>query len=79
MAVLESGAMIPVQLVKLSPQWTSEGEGSLKQWIRDRRAALAAMGPPADGGRPWVDDDDDDQGDINSQPSDATVNGGVHM
>ena len=88
-AVLESGATIPVQLVKVRDakrRWTLEGEGSLKQWIRDRRAALAAMGPPADGGRPWVDDDDDDGdddrrhggGDFNSQPSE-TVNGGVHM
>ena len=58
--VLESGATIPVQLVKVcdrNRQWTLEGEGSSKQWIHNRRAALAAMGLPAAGGRPWVDDD----------------------
>ena len=52
-AVLESRATIPVQLVKVRDakrRWTLEGEGSLKQWIHNRRAALAAMGLPAAGG-----------------------------
>ena len=56
-AVLADGTTHPVEMVELSRQWSSDGEGSLKQWIRDRRAKLMKMASRPRR-RTWVDDEE---------------------